>query len=104
MVKLKMKTSMKKILTGMKTEDVMLCPSKKRQYVSYQEAYDKLEELKTKNSNGRNGHELRIYECNFCGWFHLTHTVKESLKPKHLFLKTEETIKRSRRILKRGEK
>ena len=104
MVKLKMKISTMKISTGMKTENVMDCPSKKRQYVSYQEAYDKLEELKTKNSNGRNGKEFRIYECNVCGWFHLTHTVKDSLKPKSLFLKTEETIKRCRRILKRGEK
>jgi hypothetical protein len=82
----------------------MQCPTKKKQYLSYKKAYDKLEELKTKNSHGRNGREFRLYRCEFCGWFHLTHTKKESLKPKPLFLKTEGTIKRCRRILKRGDK
>jgi hypothetical protein len=83
----------------------MECPTKKKQYLSYQEAYDKLEYLKHRNSNGyRNGRENRIYECQLCGWFHLTHTKKDSLKPEPLFLKTEESIKRCRRILKRGER
>jgi hypothetical protein len=82
----------------------MDCPTKKKQYLSYQEAYDKLEHLRTLNSNGRNGRESRLYKCKFCGWFHLTHTPKSSLKPKPLFMKTEETLKRCKRTLKRGDK
>jgi hypothetical protein len=77
----------------------------KKCYQTYQEAYDRLNYLRIKKSNEeRNGHECRIYACKFCGCFHLTHTQKNSLKPKPIPLKTEESTNRAKRILKKGEK